>query len=119
MSDYIKDFATLTGKAMDFYQQPQRIVFPEAKDLEDISRIKEPALTVSFRESMDIYRSLEEQDFKASELTQAAVSLDIAYEEPPVEMRMAVIKILIMSGDYENASLYASEFLAAADLQRL
>lgn len=119
LSDYINDFGILVRKAVEFYQQPSIIVFPNVEELENISRVKLPDLVDSFQDGMDIYRSYEEYVLKSEMLIHAAVCFDIAYEEPPLEIRMAVIKLLILSRDYENACLYAFEFLTIVEVQRL
>lgn len=119
MSDYISDYEILLRKAVEFYRQPEEIDFPNSEKLEDICRVKPPDLIVPFRDGMDIYRSLEKQTLESRKLIHAAVCLDIAYEVPPLEIRKAVIRILILSENYENACFYALEFLSVKEVQRL
>lgn len=119
MSDLINDFEMILGKAVEFYQQPEGIAFPDSEELEDIYKVKPPDLKASFQAGMDIYRGLEKHTPESPKLIHAAVCLDIAYEAPPLEIRKAVIKMLILSGNYEIACCYAIECLTVSEVQRL
>ena len=119
MSDYINGFEMLLRKAVEFYQQPGETVFPDSEELEDIYKVKPPDLIVPFQDGMDIYRSMEKHTLESQKLIHAAVCLDIAYEVPPLEIRKAVIKMLILSGNYEAACCYAIECLTVSEVQRL
>lgn len=119
MSDYSADFEMLLRKAVEFYRQPEEIVFPDVKKLENIYEIKPPDLMASLQDGMDIYRSMEKHTLESQKLIHAAVCFDIAYEVPPLEIRKAVIKLLILSGNYETACCYAVECLTISEVQRL
>ena len=119
MSDYISDFEILLGKAVKFYGQLETISFPDSEKLGNVCKVKPPDLAAYFQEGMDIYRSLDHNLPESKMLIRAALCFDLSYEIPPSEICMAVVKLLILSGDYENACLYALEFLTVAEVQRL
>lgn len=119
MSDYINGFEMILKKAVEFYQQPEEIAFPDSEKLEDIYKVKPPDLTASFQDGMDIYRSMGKNTPESRKLIHAAVCFDIAYEVPPLEICKAVIKMLILSGNYVAACCYALECLTVSEVQRL
>lgn len=119
MSDYINGFEMILKKAVEFYQQPEEFVFPDSEKLKDTYKINPPDLTGLFQDGIDIYCSMEKNTPKSRKLIHAAVCLDIAYEVPPSEIRKAVIKMLILCGNYEAACCYALEYLTVSEVQRL
>lgn len=100
-------------------ESKQKISFPSTEALWDESRTKPPDLKDAFKDGMNVYSRLDQGIPGHDALARAAASLYTSYQNPPEKVRMAIVNLLRLYGDYKAASLYAFESIAASDVPKL
>ena len=120
MPSHVEQWKLLIENAVAMVKESsQKISFPSAEALWDMSRTDPPDLGEPFHNGMNTYSRLDTETPEHSVLAQAAVHLYTSYEIPPEKVRMAIVNLLRLSGDYSAACLYAYEFAEVSSVPKL
>ncbi|MDO4308820.1 MAG: ATP-binding protein [Eubacteriales bacterium] len=120
MAAFIERMTSLLPKAVEIVKHyEKKAVFPNSGELSETEKNFPPNQKAFFKIGMETYCALEKSIPKESELIHGALYFYLSYENPPPKVRMAIINLLRLGGDYKSACLYAFESLELPDIESL